>query len=149
MQLISVTEFLGMFINMQVNTRTVSRMVFWNAFICVTSSTCGRIWRCVYRASYCNVLMTNEMHISYNQFLFHSFLSTLHVSKESSRPSSGARHNILYYTVWYCRYNRAGESSCFEAARLTCTIVPIVPNCVIQYIMPCSWWWTARFVRNM
>ena len=31
------------------------------------------IWRCVYRASYCNVLMTNEMHNSYNQFLFHSF----------------------------------------------------------------------------
>ena len=57
------------------------------------------------------VLMNNEMHNSYNQFLFHSFLSALHVSKESSRSSSGARHNILYYTVWY---NRAGESSCFE-----------------------------------
>ena len=26
------------------------------------------IWRCVYRASYCNVLMTNKMHNSYNQF---------------------------------------------------------------------------------
>ena len=21
--------------------------------------------------------------------------------------------------------------------------------CVIQYIMPCSWWWKTRFVRNM
>ena len=41
--------------------------------------------------------------------LFHRFLSALHVSKESSRSSSGARHNILYHTVWY---NRAGESSC-------------------------------------
>ena len=61
-----------------------------------------------------NVLMTNEMHNSYNQFLFHSFLSAVHVSNESSRSSSGARHNILYYTVWYNRYNRA------------CTIVPIV-----------------------
>ena len=47
----------------------------------------------------CIVLMTNEMHHSYNRFLFCSFLSALHVSKESSRSSSGARHNILYYTV--------------------------------------------------
>ena len=31
------------------------------------------IWRCTYRASYCNVLMTNEMHNSYNQFLSHNF----------------------------------------------------------------------------
>ena len=54
------------------------------------------------------------MHSSYNQFLFHSFLSAPHVSNESSRSSSGAQHNILYYTVWYNRYNRA------------CTIVPIV-----------------------
>ena len=98
------------------------------------------IWRCVYRASYCNVLMwrvyrasycnvliTSEMHNFYNQFiLFHSFLSALHVSNESSRSSSGAQHNILYYTI-----------------------VPIVPNCVIHYIMPCCWWWTTRFVRNM
>ena len=28
--------------------------------------------------------MTNEMHSSYNQFLFHSFLSALHVLNESS-----------------------------------------------------------------
>ena len=28
------------------------------------------------------VLMTNEMHSSYNQFLFHSFLSALHVSND-------------------------------------------------------------------
>ena len=39
------------------------------------------------------------MHNSYNQFLFHSFLSAVHVSNESSRSSSRARHNILYYTV--------------------------------------------------
>ena len=48
-----------------------------------------------------NVLMTNEMHNSYNQFLFHSFLSALHVSNESRSPSSGALHNILYYTAYY------------------------------------------------
>ena len=47
----------------------------------------------------CNLLMTNEMHNSYNQFLFHSFLSALHVSNESSRSSSGGRHNIPYHTV--------------------------------------------------
>ena len=40
--------------------------------------------------------------------LFDSFSSVLHVSNESSRSSSGARHNILYYAVWYNRYNRAG-----------------------------------------
>ena len=50
--------------------------------------------------------MTNEMHNSCNQFLFHSFLSALHVSNESSCSPSGAQHNILYYTVWYNRYNR-------------------------------------------
>ena len=51
------------------------------------------------------------MHNSYNQFLFHSFLSAVHVSNESSRSSAGARHNILYYTVWYNRYNRAYNNS--------------------------------------
>ena len=49
--------------------------------------------------------MTNEMHNSYNQFLFHSSLSAVHVSNESSRSSSTAGHSILYYTVWYNRYN--------------------------------------------
>ena len=73
--------------------------------------------------------MTNEMHNSYNQFFIPQFLSALHVSKESSRSSLGARHNILYYTVYYILfitqynwYNRAYS-----------TIVPVVPNCVIQY----------------
>ena len=57
-----------------------------------------------------DVLMTNDKHRSYNQFLYHSsFLSALHVSNESSRSSSAARHNILYYTVWYNRHNRAGQ----------------------------------------
>ena len=43
--------------------------------------------------------MTNEMHISYNSFLFRSFPSAVHASSESSRSSSGAQYNILYYTV--------------------------------------------------
>ena len=65
--------------------------------------------------------MANEIHNSYNQFLFHSFLSALHVSNEYSRSSSGARHNILYYTVCCC------------AARLACTIVPIVLCNTVYY----------------
>ena len=85
----------------------------------------------IYCITQYNVLMTNEMYNSYNQFLFHSFLSALHVSKESRHSSSGARHNILYYTVRYI---------------CTCTTVP---NYVIQYFMLCSWWWRTRFVRNM
>ena len=44
------------------------------------------------------MLTTNEMHNSYNQFLSNSFLSALHVSKDSSCSSSGVQHNILYYT---------------------------------------------------
>ena len=67
---------------------------------------------------FCNALMANDMHSSYNQYLFHSFLSALHVSNESSRPLSGAQHNILYYTVWY---NRAG------------TIIPIVLCNTVYY----------------
>ena len=39
--------------------------------------------------------MTNEMHNSYNQFLFHSFLSALRVSNKSSLSSSGAQNNVL------------------------------------------------------
>ena len=81
----------------------------------------------MYRASYCNVLINNEMHNYYNQFYSTVFLSALHVSNESSRSSSAARHNILYYTVWYNRYNRAGES------RLACTVVLIVLCNTIYY----------------
>ena len=57
-----------------------------------------------------DVLMTNEMHNSHNQFLFHSFLSAVHVSKESSRSSSGARHNILYYSLVQ------SVQSCYQAS---------------------------------
>jgi hypothetical protein len=71
----------------------------------------------------CTVLITKGMHNSYNQFVFHSFVSALHVSNESSRSSSGAQHNILYYIVWY---NHTGKYSCYEAAILACTIVETV-----------------------
>ena len=91
-------------------TSLVSRLLGYKCLI-NSKDLLGLIWCCVYRASYCNVLMTNEMHNSYNQFLFHSFPSALHVSNESIHSSSVARHNVLYYTVyytvWYNRYNRA------------------------------------------
>ena len=47
------------------------------------------------------------MHNSYNQFYFYStvFLSAVHVANESSRSSSGARYNILYYTVQSVQYS--------------------------------------------
>ena len=76
--------------------------------------------------------MTNEVHNSCNQFLFHSFLSAVHVSNESSRSSSAAQNSVLYYIVLY---NSAGESNCFEAAGFACTIVPIVLCDTVHYFV--------------
>ena len=48
------------------------------------------------------MLITNEPHSSNNQFFYSTvLLSAPLVSKESSRSSLGAPHNILYYTVRY------------------------------------------------
>ena len=92
------------------------------------------ILRCVYRPSYCSVLMTNEMHSSYNQFLFHSFC--LLYMFRTNLVDHHQEHGVIYCITQYNRYNHAVS-----------TIVPIVPNCVTQCIMPCSRWWTARFVQ--
>ena len=62
-------------------------------------------WRCVYRASYCNVLMTNEMHNSYNQFLFHSFC--LLYMFRTNLVVHHQEHCIIYCITQYNRYNRA------------------------------------------
>ena len=56
--------------------------------------------------------MTSEIHNSYNQFLILHFLSALHVSNETSRSSSGVRHNILYYTVQTVQ----SVQSCYQAS---------------------------------
>ena len=64
------------------------------------------------------VLINNEMHNSYNQFLFHSFLSAVHVSKESSRSLSGARHNTLYYTVQFSTIVQANLESTVDNTSL-------------------------------
>ena len=53
--------------------------------------------------------MTKDIRNSYTQF-YYTVLSAVRVSNECSHSSSGAQHNMLYYTVWYSRYNRAGES---------------------------------------
>ena len=82
-------------------------------------------WHCVYYASCCNVLMTNKMHSSYNQFLFHSFLFAVHVSNKSSRSSSAAWHNILYYTVWY---NHAGLHDCTKLCNILYYAVLLMMN---------------------
>ena len=58
------------------------------------------------------------MHNSYNQFLFHSFLSAVHVSKESSRSLSGARHNTLYYTVQFSTIVQANLESTVDNTSL-------------------------------
>ena len=86
---------------------------------------------CVYRASYCNVLMTNEMHNSYNQF-YSTFFCLLYMFRKNLVVHH-QEHSIIYCNTQYNRYNRATN----------CTV------CVIQYIMPCSWWWTTGFFRNM
>ena len=93
-----------------------------------------------------HVLITNEMHNSYNQFLFHSFLSALHVSNESSRSSSGTRHNILYYTVWYNRYTRAIRRVQFLAARLAFTIDTKLCNTAYYAVLLLM---NDQIVRNM
>ena len=46
-------------------------------------------------------LSLERNHNSYNKFLFHSLLSALHVSNESSRSSLGARHNVPNCVIRY------------------------------------------------
>ena len=46
-----------------------------------------------------NVLMTNERHFLIINFYSTVFLSAQHVSNDNIHSSSGARHNVLYYTV--------------------------------------------------
>ena len=72
-------------------------------------------------------------------FHYTVFLSALHVSKESSRSSSRARHDILYYTVQSCRQVQllATGLACKRvqllAAGFACTIVPIVLCNTVYY----------------
>ena len=51
--------------------------------------------------------MTNEMHNYYNQFYSTVFCLLYMFRTNLVAHHQGARHNILYYTVWYNRYSRA------------------------------------------
>ena len=68
------------------------------------------IWHCVYRASYCNVLMTNEMHSSYNRFysavfcLLYMFRTNLVVHHQE--------HGIIYCITQFGTIVLSGESGC-------------------------------------
>ena len=64
-----------------------TRVICWrhSKILISTSNDKRQVWHSVYRASCCNVLMTNEMRNSYNQFYSTVFFSALHVSNESSR----------------------------------------------------------------
>ena len=59
----------------------------------------------MYRASYCNVLMTNEMHNSYNQF-YSSFFCLLYMFR-TNLAVHHQQHGIIYCITQYNRYNRA------------------------------------------
>ena len=67
------------------------------------------------------------MYNSYNQFLFHSFLSALHVSNESSRSSSGTQHNILYYNLVQ------SVQSCYQAGLVACLLYIFRKNLVVHH----------------
>ena len=57
----------------------------------------------MYRASYCNVLMTNETHSSYNQFLFQSFFCLLYMFR-TNLVVHHQEHGIVYrlYQTMQC-----------------------------------------------
>jgi hypothetical protein len=73
----------------------------------------------------CCVLMTNEMHNSYNQF-YSTVFCLLYVFRKNLVVHQ-QEHCIMYCITQYNMYNRYN--------RAYSTIAPIVPNCVIQYIM--------------
>ena len=115
---------------MILNVSILCIFTFLKTTTCLAESWIRSICRCVYRASYCNVLITNEMHNSHNQFLFHSFC--LFCMFRTNLVVHHQEHGIIYCITqynWYNRYNRAGES------RHACTIVPIV--LCVQYSILC------------
>ena len=81
-----------------------------------------------------NVLLTNEMHNSYNQFLLHSFLSAVHVLNESSHSSSGAWHNcashwsLIHYNMMHGTHNIKFKDLGFNTRRGKFSLFSIVPQ---------------------
>ena len=68
----------------------------------------------MYHASYCNGLMTNEMHNSYNKFLYHSFC--LLYMFRTNLVVHHQEQGIMYCITQHNLYNLAYS-----------TVVPIVP----------------------
>ena len=66
-----IYAYRSVYVLIQVSTtwnRIASSSCEWPVSPPTSGTIRGLIWSCVYRASYCNVLITNEMHNSYNQF---------------------------------------------------------------------------------
>ena len=83
-------------------------------------------WQCVYKPTRCNG--------SYEWSLFS--IIWLYMFRTIASPSSGAPSNKPCNA--FGTFVLSGESPDSKN-------VPIVPNCVIQYIMKCSWWWRNSF----
>ena len=90
---------------------------YWNTFVYVSKSSPKRvykaycyckklnvtIWRCMYRASYCNVYINQrDIQILGNNLYF--FVKWLYMFRTIISPSSGATFNKLYNAIGICRY---------------------------------------------
>ena len=77
-----------------------------------------------------NVLITNEMHNSYNQFLFHRFFCLLYMFR-TNVVVHHQEHGIIY-CITHTVQSVQSVQSCLQHDCTDCTVR------VIQYIMPCS-----------
>ena len=70
-----------------------------------------------------------------NNFFIPPFFFCFTCFERITRPSSGARHNILYHAVQSVQSVQVCLDSPARLYRL---------YCVIQYTRQCSWWWTSN-----
>ena len=101
------------------------------------------IWRCVYRASYWNVLMTNEMHNSYNQFYSTVFLCLLYMLRTNLFVHH-QEHCTIYYTCILHSFGtivRAGLHDCSDCKGVWWRrfIAPLILN------LGAGWRWAVNF----
>ena len=85
-------------------------------------------------ASYCNVLMTNEMHNSYNQFLFHIIFRLLYMFRKDLVVHH-QQHGIIYRIT---QFGTIVQASLADSKQLDSPARLYRLYYVIQYIMPCS-----------
>jgi hypothetical protein len=106
----------------------------WSSFALGVSG----IWRCMYRASYCNVYINQrDAQILVNGLYF--FVKWLYVFRNIISPSSGATFNKLYSEIGTCRYLWLLYGYSHTTPR---RMVPAYTNCTVQFIKCFSWWWT-------